>query len=816
MGLQSALSTALTDMTAAETTIDVTGNNVANANTVGFKESKVSFATQFLATQSIGSAPTDNRGGTNPRQVGLGAKVSEISPNFTQGTIQISANPLDLAIQGDGFFIVQGNQGEHLYTRNGQFKTNANNEIVTVTGQRVLGYTVDSNFTIQPTGLSPLQIPLGAAAVAQATENVVMKGALNPNSAVGNTPGIIESAIFSDGTKPVPPDGTTASAQSRPLLGSLTFGFGTTGSMGPGTYTYRFTFADGNGNESPASVLTSQVILGGANNEIDMTTVPQPPAGSIYTKTNIYRTNVTGVPADSDFRLAGTVQATDPPVFNDLKNDTTIAGEAKVNDEGLGDGNYSYYITYIKYGGSAESRPAARIGPITAEAALNPRVLLQDIPMPDSSSEYDGVRIYRNLANDPNAFRQVEDIKTSSLPGPTFDYVDHSPDSDITANKLINLDGPQINLSLPLVKLVMRNESTYSNPFQEGELSFTGEKGGRKLDERTLTITSTTTVQDLLTFMDQAMGVVTVAPESTFPTTDAEGNTLDYGGSIDGSRLKFVSNMGVENALGVSRSSFKFTPAGSTTATSLQLPFSSVQKANGEGATANFVVYDSLGSPVNIRMSTVLEEVSSTGAKFRWIATSGDNLPDLGVSTLVGTGVITTDSSGKFLSATNETIDVDRGETPAASPLEFKLDFSQVTGLSQKTNTLSASSQDGFPAGVLTSFIITETGKIQGVFSNGSSRDLGQLQMATFSNPSGLEQVGENMFKQGVNSGLPIQSDPGSQGAGSVTTGAVELSNTDIGQNLIELILASTQYRGGARVITAVQQLLDELLALRR
>src|SRR3954463_7424653 len=118
MGLQSALSTALTGMTAAETTIDVTGNNVANANTVGFKESHVSFATQFLQTQSIGSGPTDYRGGTLPPQRGLGAKVSEITPSFTQGTVQISANPLDLAIQGDGFFIVQGNQGEHLYTRN--------------------------------------------------------------------------------------------------------------------------------------------------------------------------------------------------------------------------------------------------------------------------------------------------------------------------------------------------------------------------------------------------------------------------------------------------------------------------------------------------------------------------------------------------------------------------------------------------------------------------------------------------------------------------------------------------------------------------
>lgn len=72
------------------------------------------------------------------------------------------------------------------------------------------------------------------------------------------------------------------------------------------------------------------------------------------------------------------------------------------------------------------------------------------------------------------------------------------------------------------------------------------------------------------------------------------------------------------------------------------------------------------------------------------------------------------------------------------------------------------------------------------------------------------------MYAAGVNSGLPIQADPGAQGIGSITAGAVELSNTDIGQNLIELITASTQYRGGARVITAVQQLLDELLALRR
>src|SRR5262249_27307111 len=158
MGLASALSTALTGLNAAEATIDVSGNNVANSNTVGFKSSNVQFATQFYQTRSLGSAPTAVQGGTNPLQVGLAAKVAEITPDFTQGTLQVSGSPSDLAIQGQGFFIVDGGQGDHLYTRNGVFKTNANNELVTITGQRLLGLGVNSSFQVQNTALQPITI----------------------------------------------------------------------------------------------------------------------------------------------------------------------------------------------------------------------------------------------------------------------------------------------------------------------------------------------------------------------------------------------------------------------------------------------------------------------------------------------------------------------------------------------------------------------------------------------------------------------------------------------------------------------------------
>src|SRR5258708_18756458 len=97
MGLQSAMTTALTGLQAAETTIDVVGNNVANSNTAGFKESNVLFATQFLQTQSIGSGPTTSSGGTKPRQIGLGVSGAGTAPNFTQGQIQVSAKPHYLA-----------------------------------------------------------------------------------------------------------------------------------------------------------------------------------------------------------------------------------------------------------------------------------------------------------------------------------------------------------------------------------------------------------------------------------------------------------------------------------------------------------------------------------------------------------------------------------------------------------------------------------------------------------------------------------------------------------------------------------------------
>jgi flagellar hook protein FlgE len=800
MGLASALSTSLTGLNAAETTIDVIGNNLANANTVGFKESNAVFMTQLLQTLSLGSAPTSTSGGTNPRQVGLGTKVAEIKPDFTQGTVEISANPLDLAIQGDGFFIVEGNQGEQFYTRNGQFNTNAENQLVSITGNRLLGFGIDDNFQIDSTALQPITIPVGAAAVAQATENVYLEGSLDPDGVIGDTPGIMESAVLSDGSLEVPSNlgaGDIMGVDPPNVSATTPTGAVTGGSVGPGIYRYKVVMVDNTGNEGGISTEIGPLSLVGPNDTIDLSNIPTAD-GTTFVDRNIYRTDATGT---GDYQYVGNLGDAVTTSFQDTLADASLG--ATLNDDFLTRGNYSYYVTYFNTSSGLESRPTARVGPVPVTLD-DRRVRLQNLPQP-ASTDFNAVRIYRNLSTDPNSYYRV-----AELTGGETSYIDDAADSaiEIPGNE-ISLDGPSISFGLGLLDLVRRDGATYENVFEAGTLSMQGVKGGRTLAEKQLVIDAGTTVQDYLTFVEEATGIQRVSPDSNYPIPGNPGGTI----TAD-SRLQLVSNMGTGNALDDPAELSITTAAGVREAVSL--PFTVSQEANGESAVADFVVYDSLGIPLRVRTTAVLESRDGNSTTFRWFADSPNNDPTSGVETAVGTGVMTFDGEGNILSVSESTVAIDRRNIPSNSPLQFEIDFSQISGLKTDASLIAATRQDGFPAGTLSSFAVTENGTVRGTFSNGAVRDLGQVRMVRFANNGGLEQKGQNLFATGENSGLPIEGNPGGHGIGSITAGAVELSNTDIGQNLIDLILASTHYRGGTRVITTVQQLFDELLALRR
>lgn len=816
MGLASAMTTALSGLTAAESKIDVLGNNLANSQTVGFKESDVVYSTQFFQTLSMGSAPSDSNGGINPRQFGLGTKVAGISTYHTQGTITLSNSPTNLAIQGDGLFVVEGVGNEQLYTRAGVFSTNANNELVTPNGNRLLGYVVDEEFNLQTNALRPLTVPMGMAAVAQATTEVRLEGGLPPNGNFATLGNVVQSQPMSVSYIPQATNQSlSGSSSSAPSIASSTVNHTQGGGSHPEgvTYGYRFVFVDSSGSESSVSSAMAVTTPTGnslADNVIQINGLPAQPSN--YDFMRVYRTAAGG---SEYFRL--TDLAPGATTFSD--NNSTALSSTVLNQDTLA-GGYMYRVTY-SVAGEPETRPSAVIGPVSV---TNGRIQLHNLPTPpvpgpgDRFPAYDTVNIYRSSPSDPDTFFLVH----SGVAGES--YTDNRLESDISnlsnsANRKLNLDGPPIDSGTLLSEIVVREGNNYLTAFEMGELSLTLRKGGDagKSYSRTMEIDTTTRVSDLMLFMEQAAGIVRPSSTNGIPQSQnkiaGESGMISAGVNIVNGAIRIVSNNGTINGISIPSTGMRVT--NNNGVSELGLGFSNLQKPNGTTAATEFVAYDSLGIPLQVRISVVMESQDRNSTIYRWYADSPDNDPVSGDNTHVGTGLIELDGVGRLKNVTNNTVTIGRASVPADHPLSFDLNWDIVSGLASDNAVVTAASQDGAGAGTLTSFTMNRDGSITGVFSNGSSRPLGQVMLAVFSNQEGLLQRGENLYGHGVNAGIALRR-PGDGSGGELIAGALELSNVDIGRNLIDLGLASTLYRGNSRVISTTQQLLDELLNLRR
>ena len=162
--------------------MDVESNNIANVNTVGFKYSRANFSDLLAQTRAIATAPQGQLGGKNPVQVGLGSTVSSMTRIFSQGSIQNSDKNTDVAIQGDGFFIISPDGGNtYKYTRAGDFKFDARGNFVDNNGFIAQGWLrdPDTNKVDSTAPIKDINIPPGLTTPAQATQEVVLKANLN-------------------------------------------------------------------------------------------------------------------------------------------------------------------------------------------------------------------------------------------------------------------------------------------------------------------------------------------------------------------------------------------------------------------------------------------------------------------------------------------------------------------------------------------------------------------------------------------------------------------------------------------------------------
>ena len=181
-----------------QTRMDVVGNNISNVNTTGFKSSRVTFSDTLNQTLSGASAPTENRGGTNPKQIGLGSATSSIDTLFTDGSVQSTGVNTDLCLSGNGLFVVKEGNSVY-YTRNGNFKFDAQGYYVNTDGMKVQGWMADDAGNLNTTGATGyIQIPAGKTMAATSTTVETYTSNLN-SATTGYTIGSV-LVNYADGT----------------------------------------------------------------------------------------------------------------------------------------------------------------------------------------------------------------------------------------------------------------------------------------------------------------------------------------------------------------------------------------------------------------------------------------------------------------------------------------------------------------------------------------------------------------------------------------------------------------------------------------
>jgi flagellar hook protein FlgE len=574
--------TGLSGLTANARRLEVIGNNISNVNTTAFKSSRMQFAPSLSRNLSLGSAPGQPSGGTNPSQIGLGVTIAGVQRNFNDGAINPTGVNSDLAMEGGGFFVVERG-GQQYFTRAGAFDLNSDRDLVSIDGARVMGYAVDDDFNIVPGQLVPLNIPQGVLTIAEATQNVFMQGNLNATDGGQATMGAILqlNAPFSNVVGATPLVGTDT------LVDTL---------------------------QDPANVGVALFPSGGAPYE---------------------------------FTISGAV------------------------------------------------------------------------------------------------------------------------------------------------------------------------KGDRVLPDATLTIDGATTVDDLLAFINDTLGIPS---GQVNPDGAVTGATIDATGFID-----IVGNIGEDNNLLFDASNMAFADSsGAPVATTFDT--STLQSADGESVNTSYVVYDSLGQPLEVSMTLVFESSDNGGTDWRYFIDSADNNnltnPDLNI----GTGLLQFDTDGRLITTTPVSVTLQRDQTGAEDPLTFDVHFDSgdggVSALADVnpdgTSELTSRFQDGIYKGTLSSFSVGEDGTITGGFTNGRTRTIGQVAVAAFTNPAGLIDAGGNLFVEGGNSGTAVITTAGQFGTGRMIGGALEQSNVDLGQEFINMILTTTGYSASSRVITTSDELLQQLTALVR
>jgi len=765
--------------------MDVESNNIANVNTVGFKYSRANFSDLLAQTKAIATAPQGQLGGKNAVQVGLGSTVSSMTRIFSQGSIQNSDKNTDIALQGDGLFIVSPDGGNtYKYTRAGDFKFDAAGNFVDNNGFVAQGWLRDPD-TGKVDSTAPIKninIPPGLTTPASATTEIVLKANLNSGNLVESF-----SAVYAlDGFE-------TAADLNRDGVLDTKDSLAT-----PQTDYDNLPYNDGDGD---TTTNPDQI------NENSPTHLFRDENGKIIERGDSFAA-VVNASGEALALQSGKAANQGQGLWIGFRSATTTGGDVSAGNVDIGAGDI--VINGVDVGAiTTDTNNTDEENAIAIASAINAIKSQTGVLATVIDNDGDGVKNDIQLLNTNTGTVKNIDVEISGNGGNSGLASDNDDDPMRQyryTDGTVNPSGWSTDFKTYYFKTtedlrqgmqdLLRSDGTDSvengasaNNIGENHIGADGKGPRVEIDNRgKFTIYNPGNDANTELNKDLSIAIDSIVDAST----------------TENVRFKTLMNS-LSGALPIGESNIKQS-----------------QELNVPTHSSSIDVFDSLGSKHTVKID--FRKVSNNEWKTlisvpepSVINTAGG---DTGLPTNVVEGSVTFNADGSLSgfspsalnftanngSQPNITINLSTG-TPNG--------FDGMTSFDARSAT-SGISQDGYTGGDLVGIRIDQSGTLVGSFSNGRSFGLAQIAVAKFTNNEGLATEGGNIFIQTANSGDPIIGTAATGGRGFIQSSALEASNVDLSRALTQLIIIQRGYQANGKTITTSDQLLETLIGLKR
>ncbi|KAF0590006.1 MAG: flagellar hook protein, epsilonproteobacterial variant [Candidatus Campylobacter infans] len=803
--------------------MDVESHNIANVNTVGFKYSRANFSDQFSQTARPATAPEGELGGKNAMQIGLGTQIVSTQQIFRQGSIETTDSNTDMAIQGNGFFIVSPDGGlTRYYTRNGQFTRDSLGNFVDNNGYIVQGWMRDEKTnTIDPTGpIKNIVIEPGLSIPANATTEINYKGNLNSGNEIGSQSSPIYSLDHHHGW--VDKNGDGLINNNNELFGTTDLGNSTENNENWAEF---YTDAKGNVKMHEKGVDLGVIFneKGSSLNLRENQGIWVSYADAKYTSgpinnldaqngTNL-NIDLNGVNIQGNVKTLGEIEA----LINAKQAQTGVSASIVngdrlqlVNQNNTGttenmkniklvarDGNNANAVQGLIFGGA---NPPGNQGQATGSATIiTAYKYTYSKAAPDTAThEYNDATdrkvrttedLRRAMQTDARLYVNYNENGTTQITqaaGATAVQAWRGQDGTFTASATANRnDGVEVTINA-------QGQFSISNPAGDAwnEQDGNGGNGNNDtIDNRDPNQAATNNNQD----PDDHTLTLTVTGFSS-DTVNVNQKLTDVFSSISGSLTSGSSSTKVSSAI----------------------------KMASHSMTTE--VYDSLGTKHEVAIEfRKVEQTEENGTRWSMVIRVPEPAqinPDAPVYKNIITGEIRFKSDGSILGYQPSSITLTPNNGSSAGQT-IALNFGTLGGFEGMRSYDAKSStdniaQDGYKGGTLNDLRIDENGKIIGSFTNGRSLALAQVGMATFTNNNGLENLGGNVFGETANSGAAVIGAANSGARGKISGSALEMSNVDLSRAFTQLIVVQRGYQANSKTITTSDTMLNTLLQLKQ